>query len=170
MDHFLDGHFWSYGPRLLSYTATDDVDGLDPSVYVFPKMVKCIFHKYGPSGATVRYDSICVLPLNILNGKIYAFLWFWLIILLTLTSAWLIIAVIVIRSSKFRIYALGKCFEHVNRNVISQIERHCGICDWLLLYMLDKNLDSRIFRDVMEDLADRLGKNNSSTIELTQDF
>ena len=46
---------------------------------VFPKVTKCTFHKYGPSGTIEIRDGLCVLPLNILNEKIYILLWFWLV-------------------------------------------------------------------------------------------
>ena len=47
---------------------------------MFPKVTKCTFHKFGPSGTVERFDGLCVLPLNIINEKIYVFLWFWFII------------------------------------------------------------------------------------------
>lgn len=53
-------------------------------VYVFPRITKCIFHKYGASGSIQKHDSLCVLPLNIVNEKTYIFIWFWFIILLIL--------------------------------------------------------------------------------------
>ena len=68
----------------------------DPMARVFPKMTKCTFHKwgqivmqakssvqlyilydlrYGPSGTIVNHDGLCILPINIINEKIYVFLW-----------------------------------------------------------------------------------------------
>jgi len=44
---------------------------------VFPKVTKCTFHAYGPSGTVERHDGLCVLALNIINEKIYVFLWLW---------------------------------------------------------------------------------------------
>ena len=41
-----------------------------PRRQVFPKVTKCTFHKYGPSGTVERIDGLCVLPLNIVNEKI----------------------------------------------------------------------------------------------------
>jgi hypothetical protein len=169
MNSFLGGEFWSYGPRVLSFMASDDGSTLDPREYVFPKTVKCFFHKYGASGALARYDSTCVLTLNIFNGKFYTFLWFWFILLLILTLAWFTFAISMIRSSKVRIYILGKRFGRIERKIIAQIEPHCGIGDWFLFCMLGENLDSKIFRDVMEKLFDRLGNRNGSMVELTED-
>ena len=49
-------------------------------------MTKCTFHKFGPSGTVEKFDGLCVLPLNIINEKIYVFLWFWFIILTVITG------------------------------------------------------------------------------------
>ena len=46
-------------------------DRIDPMSRIFPKMTKCIFHKYGGSGTIQRFDALCVLSMNILNEKIY---------------------------------------------------------------------------------------------------
>jgi hypothetical protein len=169
MDHFLGGEFWSYGPRVLNFHASDEGSGPDPALYVFPRMVKCTYRTFGASGTVVRYDSLCVLPLNIFNARIYMFLWFWFVVLLCVTAAWLTLTVSMIRSSKLRVYVLGKRFGRIQRNIIAQMEFHCGTGDWFLFYMLGENLDSIIFRDVMEDLVDRLVKHNSSTMQLTED-
>ena len=52
---------------------------------VFPRVTKCSFFKYGPSGTVQTHDAICVLPVNIVNEKIYVFLWFWLIFVAAVT-------------------------------------------------------------------------------------
>ena len=49
-------------------------------------MTKCTFHKFGSSGDLEKHDALCILPLNIFNEKIYIFLWFWMLLLVGLTS------------------------------------------------------------------------------------
>lgn len=49
----------------------DQAERVDPMIYVFPRMTKCTFHKFGPSGTLERHDAFCLLPLNILNEKVY---------------------------------------------------------------------------------------------------
>lgn len=59
-------------------------------------MTKCHFHKYGPSGTIERHDAMCVLALNIINEKIYVFLWFWFIVVAVLTCLYLLYVVSII--------------------------------------------------------------------------
>merc|ERR1712209_308279 len=77
MDRFLGGEFSTYGLKVLHYTELDPKERADPMAVVFPKVSKCTFHKYGVSGTIEKHDALCVLPLNIINEKIYIFLWFW---------------------------------------------------------------------------------------------
>ena len=39
-------------------------------IYVFPRMTKCTFHKFGTSGNIEKHDALCILPLNIVNEKV----------------------------------------------------------------------------------------------------
>ena len=82
---FLGYQFTTYGWDVLTVTAQSPEDRADPMNMVFPKVTKCTFHKYGPGGGIQRHDAQCVLPINILNEKIYVFLWFWFGILTCLT-------------------------------------------------------------------------------------
>ena len=66
------------------------------------RITKCHFHKYGPSGTIERHDAMCVLALNIINEKIYVFLWFWLIALAVLTSLYLLYVLSVIMVPSMR--------------------------------------------------------------------
>ena len=72
----------------------------DPMARVFPKMTKCTFHKFGPSGTVEKFDGLCVLPLNIINEKIYVFLWFWFIILTVITGMQVIYRFVFTRYSR----------------------------------------------------------------------
>ena len=42
-------------------------------------MTKCTFQKYGASGTVTKHDGLCILALNIINEKVYVFLWFWFV-------------------------------------------------------------------------------------------
>ena len=81
MDFFLDGEFTTYGLDVVSMTEMAAEKRDDPMARLFPKVTKCTFHKFGPSGTVQNYDGLCVLPLNIINEKIYVFLWFWFVLI-----------------------------------------------------------------------------------------
>lgn len=81
MNRFFDGEFLTYGLRVMNLADVPQEKRYDPMVYVFPRVTKCIFHKYGASGSIQKHDSLCILPLNIVNEKTYIFIWFWFIIL-----------------------------------------------------------------------------------------
>ena len=81
MDRFFDGTFFTFGIEVLSFAERDQEDRIDPmvwfyffsldhavflfQVYIFPRMTKCTFHKFGSSGEIEKHDAMCILPLNI---------------------------------------------------------------------------------------------------------
>ena len=91
MDLFFGGQFTKYGAQVLSQTEMAFEERDDPMNRVFPKLTKCTFHKYGPSGTIERQDGLCILAMNIINEKIYVFLWFWFIGLTVWTAVHLMI-------------------------------------------------------------------------------
>ena len=106
MDRFLGGTFFTFGVEVISFALRDDEDRIDPVIYVFPRMTKCTFHKYGASGNIESHDALCILPVNIFNEKIYIFLWFWMFILGALTLLVVIYRFLIIISSDVRTYLL----------------------------------------------------------------
>ncbi|KAG5896206.1 hypothetical protein JTB14_006653 [Gonioctena quinquepunctata] len=134
-DHFLNGHFTSLGTHLIQDGLESNVDILDE---VFPKITKCTFHKYGPSGSIQYHDAMCVMALNIINDKIYTGLWFWFVFLLLFSMLGLIW-----RITTIIFHARSKCF---NRFVFSNscpgrlnpwktlsVSNHGNYTDWLFL-------------------------------------
>jgi len=156
MDFFLDGEFTTYGTGVLAMTEEPQEDRVDAMSRVFPKMTKCTFHKFGPSGTVEKFDGLCVLPLNIINEKIYVFLWFWFIILTIVTGIQVIYRIITLIVPTLREMLLK------SRSRLSPTYRIEGICrrlaigDWFLLYQLGKNIDPLIFKDFLGDLFKRL--------------
>ncbi|XP_055613319.1 innexin shaking-B isoform X4 [Uranotaenia lowii] len=106
MNRFFDGEFMTFGLDVITHMEADQEDRMDPMIYIFPRMTKCTFYKYGVSGEVERHDAICILPLNVVNEKIYIFLWFWFIILTILTSLTILYRVIIIFSPRMRVYLL----------------------------------------------------------------
>jgi len=156
MDMFLGYEFTTYGSEVLAFTEKDPYERNDPMALVFPKVTKCTFNKYGPSGNIVNYDGLCVLPLNIVNEKIYVFLWFWFIIVSVISGVALGYRLGTVLLPKARMYLLRAKSRLSDPQQIEMISDKCQIGDWFILYQLGKNMDPLIFRELINDLARRL--------------
>ena len=55
MDHFFNTYFRTYGSELLSNLEKDNRG--DVMEKIFPKVTKCNFYKYGPSGTPEKKDG-----------------------------------------------------------------------------------------------------------------
>uniref|UniRef100_A0A023F430 Innexin n=1 Tax=Triatoma infestans TaxID=30076 RepID=A0A023F430_TRIIF len=157
MDKFFDGAFLTFGIDVFKFLESDQEERVDPMIFIFPRMTKCTFYKYGVSGEVERHDAVCILPLNVVNEKIYVFLWFWFLFLGALTALVIFYRLIIIISPRMRVYLLRLRFRLVRGEAIDAIVRRSKMGDWFLLYMLGENIDSIIFRDVIHELASRLG-------------
>ena len=56
--------------QVLNFPYENPENRVDPMSRIFPKMTKCIFHKFGGSGTIQRLDALCVLGMNILSEKV----------------------------------------------------------------------------------------------------
>lgn len=156
MDFFLDGEFTNYGADVIRFTEMEPEDREDPMSRVFPKVTKCTFHKYGPSGTVQKFDGLCVLPLNIVNEKIYVFLWFWFVFLSVVTGISLLYRAAVIVGPQIRMYLLRARSRLAPHDQIEAISRKCQIGDWFVLYQLGKNIDPLVYKELVADLAKKL--------------
>jgi hypothetical protein len=96
---YLRGQFVSYGPKFLMHQLAD---GENPFTTIFPKMTKCTLELFGPSGSIINHDGLCVLPINVLNERIYIILWFIFIPLFFITIVEQIIWLFFMINKKYR--------------------------------------------------------------------
>lgn len=89
----MGGEFFTYGVKVLELSQMNQENRYDPMVAIFPRVTKCTFQKFGPSGTIQTHDALCILAMNILNEKIYVFLWFWFIILMIISGLALVYSV-----------------------------------------------------------------------------
>lgn len=162
MDRFLGGTFTTYGLAVLGYTEMDSADRPDPMAVVFPKITKCSFFKYGPSGTIETHDGLCVLPLNIINEKIYVFLWFWFILLASITGLFLLYRVAVLMGAGIRTAMIQARAGRISRDKIEDIVSSPGLTylqqvgDFFLLYLIAKNLDPVTMKELILELHSAL--------------
>lgn len=122
-DKFLGGAFLTYGTDVVSFSNMNQENRTDPMVAVFPRVTKCIFHKFGPSGSIQKHDALCILALNILNEKIYIFLWFWFIILAVFSGLAIVYSAAVIMLPNTRETILKRRFRFGAPNAVDTIVR-----------------------------------------------
>lgn len=158
MNKFLGGMFSTYGTDVIRFMNEDPEVRVDPMTKIFPKMTKCRFHRYGTSGDVQKHDSICLLPLNIINEKIYIFLWFWMIILGVLTGLTLIYRIVICGFPRYRYLLLRTLSKMVEPKYMDQIVKKAAYGDWFVLYLLKDNIQGIHFKDIVERLSKELAK------------
>ncbi|CAH1111010.1 unnamed protein product [Psylliodes chrysocephalus] len=155
-DKFLGYRFNDLGSSVWQEGLDSSVDVLDE---VFPKITKCTFHKYGPSGSIQFHDAMCVMALNIINDKIYTGLWFWFIFLFICTILGLIWRLLTFllhaRSRGFnRLVFAGSCPGRLNPWNALNVSNHYSYTDWLFLVYLSKNVDPLVFKEIFLGIAE----------------
>lgn len=132
------------------------------SLQVFPKVTKCLFKAYGPSGTVQQFDAFCVLPVNILNEKVFIFLWFWYIILAVLTGIDLIYQVITLVFPSVRLFIFKrKAGKDTDSNIVEEIFRKTDIGDWFVLMLIRSNINQQLFRKVVTELGEKFKNKNT---------
>jgi len=158
-DRFLGGTFMTYGWDVLEMTAGNPEERSDPMNMVFPKVTKCTFHKYGPSGTITRHDGLCILALNIINEKIYVFLWFWFVAVACFSALAIIYRLIVILVPSLRVSVIcARTLYQVDRKTVEDV-LSCPTHSWLdqvgdywLVYLLSKNLNPVAMKEALQEL------------------
>nr|XP_023024187.1 innexin inx3 [Leptinotarsa decemlineata] len=163
-DKFLGGAFMTYGTDVVSFSNMNQENRTDPMVAVFPRVTKCTFHKFGPSGSIQKHDALCVLALNILNEKIYIFLWFWFIILAILSGLAIVYSAAVVMLPSTRETILKRRFRFGAPNAVETIIRKTQVGDFLLLHLLGQNTNQLVFGEVMDELVRRLNFGSNSNL------
>ncbi|XP_046818161.1 innexin inx1 [Vespa crabro] len=164
MNRFFDGEFLNYGLRVLHISNTPQENRFDPMVYVFPRVTKCIFHKYGASGTIQKHDSLCVLPLNIVNEKTYIFIWFWYIILSVFLIGLVAYRAAIIFAPAVRPRLLHIASPGISIETCQSISRKVDLGDWWILYILSWNMDGILYKDFLEELTKKMSSHISQPI------
>ncbi|KAK9883601.1 hypothetical protein WA026_001776 [Henosepilachna vigintioctopunctata] len=166
MDWFLMGKFTVYGIAMKTF------QNFSPMDQVFPKLAKCKYYNRGPSGDIQNYDALCILPLNVLNEKLFLILWFWLYILTGLTVIGLVYRFCVILSPSIRTYLLVGHSRYVGRKQIMCVIKEISYGDFFVLHNVGSNVNPLIFQELIDGIYEymknhkRIYKAHPSVIDL----
>ena len=90
INYFVGGEFFTYGIEAIQLHFTDHHNRIDKMNTIFPKHTKCLYKNFGTSGSLQTIDGVCVLPLNVVNEKIFLFIFFYLALVIIITSVHLL--------------------------------------------------------------------------------
>lgn len=158
-DRFLGNTFMNYGWDVLAMTTGDPEGRSDPMNMVFPKVTKCTFHKYGASGTITRHDGLCILALNIINEKIYVFLWFWFVAVAVFSAIAVVYRTVIILVPSLRVSVIcARSLHQVDKSSVEAV-LNCPTHSWLdqlgdywIVYLLSKNLNPVAMKELLEEL------------------
>ncbi len=140
----MNGDFSSLGLRWLRH----DPDSLKtaPLVRLFPRVTKCMLHHYSISGQIMDVAALCILPLNIINEKIYLLFWFWLVVTAALLICHLAGVLFTVTSSFPRGLMLRNRSPTSRPEIVGTVNACAGYADFLVVNLLIKNLkeDQRV--------------------------
>ncbi|XP_016996901.2 innexin inx6 [Drosophila takahashii] len=119
---------------------------------VFPKVAKCEMFVYGPSGTPNVLDILCVLPLNILNEKIFAVLYVWFLFIAMLAAINICYRLLLFCCSELRLQLLRTHLRGMPKAHVRQVLANGGYGDWFVLMCVSINVNPSLFRDLLEQL------------------
>ena len=152
--HLVFNNFWrNFYETIKSLFSNNFEDYERSAAFVFPKQAKCKMYMFGPSQTVVRLDALCILPHNVINEKIFVFLYMWMLILLGLSAIKLLHNMCLLLSLTYR----TKTFQQMtstslsNKSIVKATNK-CDIGHWFLFNLLTKNLDEVLVNDLVTDM------------------
>lgn len=146
--------FHVYQPAVTSLLSGNYTQFNRQSARLFPIQAKCEFHTFGPSGTVQTSDSLCILPQNVINEKIFAFIYIWLIFILICAVLHFLYLVFVYLFSKLRIFQVGRMLEReVTYRKCKEISNNGELGLWFTLRLFRHNLSPLCFQSLCNDLA-----------------
>ncbi|SPP90105.1 blast:Innexin inx4, partial [Drosophila guanche] len=152
LDVFIEG-FWShYVDAFLAVYSGDWHMWSSITKRVFPKCAKCEVVRFCPSGSDSSMDTLCLLPLNILNEKIFAFLWVWFMTMTFLAGLKLFFRLITICHRGVRFHIMRARARLMPKSHLLRALKNCSFGDWFVLLRVGNNISPEMFRKLLEEL------------------
>lgn len=150
VNYFLADFWMDFFPAIYILLEFDYETWSAHSAKFFPRLAKCEFFSVGPSGSMQMLDGLCLLPLNILNEKLYAFLYLWFFALFCVSALNLVykVALLVCRPLRFLLLRISfrgipsvKWYDVLNGGEYGQ---------WFLFYRLGRNLSINVLKELVD--------------------
>ncbi|XP_018802283.1 PREDICTED: innexin inx5 [Bactrocera latifrons] len=164
LDVFLNGFWTKYIEALIAVLRYDWDNWNRMSSRIFPKVAKCDYFVFGPGGSQTKRDVLCILPLNILNEKIFVFLWCWFLIMAVIAGLNLLYRLFLMSSRTFRLKMISTQLRPMSTTQVQLALENISFGDWFLLFKVSVNINPMLFRDLINELykQHKLSNNLSS--------
>lgn len=154
--------FWStYTYAIFALMTGDLIKWIFYSEQIFPRVAKCIYEPYGPSGSTQIFDAVCLLPSNILNQKIFIIIWIWFILQMIISILNMLYWFVIIYSKEARIHVLyAKTLKSVSYKVLNIAMKNTQFGHFFILNQIAKNVNAMTFFELLSCLVVKENSND----------
>jgi len=156
-NQFLSGGFSSYGSDVVNFLTTDadkwDSTDPGPMCQTFPTVVGCEISTVGAAGSRSTDNGICILSQNIINEKIYLFLWFWFVLLGVACGIQMIFEIAVLSMGAVRSWLMERQFDGIGDQQMKDFVLNLGLGDWFVLHQIGKNTNEEFFHALIKNLS-----------------
>jgi len=159
LDRLLNGKFWSYGLDVTGYYSSNQgLDKPNPMCNLFPTEVACNVASGSISGGAGDRDSIlCILSNNLFNQYFFLILWFWWVVLLSISVLGLLY-----RAAQLSIPSFGQSILLLHLTPVGHEYKASKLYlkpgDMFLLGRLVLNVKGSIMEEVLDEIMRRESK------------
>ncbi|XP_021947052.1 innexin inx2 isoform X1 [Folsomia candida] len=151
-DFFVNNAFTDYGLNVLTLTQEKPYMRDDELARVFPTVTACRLATGGVAFGKQNYDILCILPINILNEKIYIFLWFWFLLLAICSTISVIYRCLSLIPPFRRWIMRSRVRLETQKESADSLVDSNNYGEWFLIYKLSQNMDCVTFGDLILDI------------------
>lgn len=164
MLHVVVPEFWGTYTQAISALMTGDLmQWIVHTEKIFPRVAKCLYEPYGPSGSNQIFDASCLLPTNILNQKIFTIIWIWYILQMTISISNILYWIIIVYSKEARIYILyAKTLKSVSDKILNHASKNAQFGHFFVLNQIAKNTNSMTFFELISCLVAKNHNENTN--------
>ncbi|CAG0921189.1 unnamed protein product [Notodromas monacha] len=156
LDWFFGGLFMDYGVRVLEFLESEGNHVPNPMWRVFPRVTKCTLQAFAFNGNLDVIEALCVLPLNVVNEKIFLVQWFWFLLLGGMTLILVFYRLMIFLSPRLHQSMFRNQLKFVDKKLLDRIFLKTSRGDWFLLYTMSYYMDFGKLADVLYDMDRRM--------------